>query len=70
MPKTTSGHRGLILLLGLLTAFGPMSIDMYLPAFPAIAREFGVDIAAVQYTLAAYNVGLALGQLLYGPLAD
>jgi len=58
------------LLLGLLTAFGPMSIDMYLPAFPAIAREFGVSIAAVQYTLAAYNVGLALGQLLYGPFAD
>jgi DHA1 family bicyclomycin/chloramphenicol resistance-like MFS transporter len=71
MWKTSSsGQRGLILLLGLLTAFGPMSIDMYLPAFPAIAREFGVDIAAVQYTLAAYNVGLALGQLLYGPLAD
>ena len=43
---------------------------MYLPAFPAIAHEFGVSIAAVQYTLAAYNVGLALGQLLYGPLAD
>ena len=70
MSKTASDHRGLILLLGLLTAFGPMSIDMYLPAFPAIAREFGVDIAAVQYTLAAYNIGLALGQLLYGPLAD
>jgi len=70
MLKTASGPRSLILLLGLLTAFGPMSIDMYLPAFPAIAHEFGVDIAAVQYTLAAYNVGLALGQLLYGPLAD
>jgi DHA1 family bicyclomycin/chloramphenicol resistance-like MFS transporter len=70
MSKATSGHQSLILLLGLLTAFGPMSIDMYLPAFPAIAREFGVGIAAVQYTLAAYNVGLALGQLLYGPLAD
>jgi DHA1 family bicyclomycin/chloramphenicol resistance-like MFS transporter len=70
MSKSTAGSRGLILLLGLLTAFGPMSIDMYLPAFPAIAREFGVAIAAVQYTLAAYNVGLALGQLLYGPLAD
>ncbi|WP_324679219.1 Bcr/CflA family multidrug efflux MFS transporter [Hymenobacter sp. GOD-10R] len=70
MSKSISDHRGLIVLLGLLTAFGPMSIDMYLPAFPAIAREFGVNIAAVQYTLAAYNVGLALGQLLYGPLAD
>ena len=70
MSEKSSNHRGLIVLLGLLTAFGPMSIDMYLPAFPAIAQEFGVDIAAVQYTLAAYNVGLALGQLLYGPLAD
>ena len=70
MAKPASDQRGLILLLGLLTAFGPMSIDMYLPAFPAIAHEFGVSIAAVQYTLAAYNVGLALGQLLYGPLAD
>lgn len=70
MSNTNEGHRRLILLLGLLTAFGPMSIDMYLPAFPAIAGEFGVDIAAVQYTLAAYNGGLALGQLFYGPLAD
>jgi DHA1 family bicyclomycin/chloramphenicol resistance-like MFS transporter len=68
--KAAASQRGLILLLGLLTAFGPMSIDMYLPAFPAIAHEFGVGMAAVQYTLAAYNVGLALGQLLYGPLAD
>ena len=68
--KLAPSPRGLILLLGLLTAFGPLSIDLYLPAFPAIAHEFGVDITAVQYTLAAYNVGLALGQLLYGPLAD
>ncbi len=70
MANAATGRRGLILLLGLLTAFGPMSIDMYLPAFPAIAREFGVTIAAVQYTVAAYMGGLALGQLLYGPLAD
>ena len=61
---------GLVLLLGLLTAFGPLSIDMYLPAFPAIAREFGAPIATVQYTVAAYMGGLALGQLLYGPLSD
>jgi len=70
MANAATGRRGLILLLGLLTAFGPMSIDMYLPAFPAIAHEFRVDIAAVQYTVAAYMGGLALGQLLYGPLAD
>ena len=61
---------GLVLLLGLLTAFGPMSIDMYLPAFPAISLEFGVPMAAVQYTLAGYMGGLALGQLIYGPLSD
>ncbi|TGE28459.1 Bcr/CflA family multidrug efflux MFS transporter [Hymenobacter metallicola] len=70
MRKPLTGHTSLILLLGLLTAFGPMSIDMYLPAFPAIAREFGVPISAVQFTLASYNIGIALGQLLYGPLAD
>ncbi len=62
MLKTPAGRGGLVLLLGLLTAFGPMSIDMYLPAFPAIAREFGNSIAAVQYTVAAYMAGLALGQ--------
>lgn len=70
MSKNITGRGGLVLLLGLLTAFGPMSIDMYLPAFSAIAREFGVGIAQVQYTVAAYMGGLALGQLLYGPLAD
>ena len=61
---------GLILVLGLLTAFGPMSIDMYLPAFPVIAKDFGVPVSSVQYTLASFNVGIALGQLIYGPLAD
>ncbi|OON69435.1 Bcr/CflA family multidrug efflux MFS transporter [Hymenobacter sp. CRA2] len=70
MTSKTTGHGGLILLLGLLTAFGPMSIDMYLPAFPTIAREFGVPISAVQFTLASYNIGIALGQLVYGPLSD
>ncbi|GAB2965330.1 multidrug effflux MFS transporter [Hymenobacter coalescens] len=70
MHTKTAGHGGLILLLGLLTAFGPMSIDMYLPAFPTMAREFGVPISAVQFTLASYNIGIALGQLVYGPLAD
>ncbi|KAA9345554.1 Bcr/CflA family multidrug efflux MFS transporter [Adhaeribacter soli] len=66
----TKPTTGLILVLGLLTAFGPMSIDMYLPAFPQIARDFGVSVASVQYTLASFNIGIALGQLIYGPLAD
>jgi MFS transporter, DHA1 family, multidrug resistance protein len=50
-----------VFLLGTLMAFGPLSIDTYLPAFPAIARDFGADAAAVQRTLAVYFFGLAIG---------
>jgi DHA1 family bicyclomycin/chloramphenicol resistance-like MFS transporter len=64
------GHRGLILLLGSLTAIAPMSIDMYLPAFPALQASFGTDAAAVQRTLSVFFIGLAVGQLFYGPLSD
>jgi DHA1 family bicyclomycin/chloramphenicol resistance-like MFS transporter len=60
----------LTLVLGALTAFGPMSIDMYLPSLPALSRALQADAAAVQLTLAAFFVGMALGQTLYGPLAD
>ncbi|AWN24475.1 MFS transporter [Deinococcus irradiatisoli] len=51
-------------------AIGPFSIDLYLPAFPRMAREFGVADGQIQYTLSVYLLGLALGQALYGPLAD
>lgn len=60
----------LLLVLGMLTAFGPMSIDMYLPALPALARGLGSDAGGVQLTLSSFFVGLSLGQLAYGPLAD
>lgn len=60
----------LALILGTLTAFGPLSIDMYLPGLPAIAREFGTDTASAQLTLAVFFVGMALGQAFYGPIAD
>lgn len=66
----TQAPLGTVLLLGSLMAFGPLSIDMYLPAFPAMAREFGATPAEVQRTLSLYFAGLAVGQLLYGPLAD
>lgn len=49
---------------------GPLAIDMYLPAFPTIAREFHADTAAIQVSLAAYFAGIALGQAFYGPLSD
>lgn len=60
----------LMLLLGAAVAITPMSIDMYLPSFPAMQADFGTDAAAVQATLSAYFIGLAFGQLIYGPVAD
>jgi DHA1 family bicyclomycin/chloramphenicol resistance-like MFS transporter len=60
----------LTLVLGALTAFGPLSIDMYLPSLPAIAREFGADAATAQLSLSLFFIGLATGQALYGPIAD
>jgi DHA1 family bicyclomycin/chloramphenicol resistance-like MFS transporter len=70
VPEATRGHAGLILLLGSLTAIAPMSIDMYLPAFPALQTTFATDAAAVQRTLSVFFIGLAVGQLFYGPLSD
>ncbi|MCD0501810.1 multidrug effflux MFS transporter [Bordetella petrii] len=61
---------GWLVLMGVLTAIGPFSIDMYLPAFPAIAAGLEVPRGDVERTLAAYLVGLALAQVIYGPLAD
>lgn len=67
-----SGHSTLklTLLLGSLTALGPVSVDMYLPAFPQIAREFGVKDGAVAFTLSVFLLGIAFGQAIYGPVAD
>lgn len=59
-----------ILILGALSAFGPLAIDFYLPGFPAMATYFGTDEKHIQLTLAAYFLGLSLGQLAYGPVAD
>lgn len=56
--------------MGALTAIGPFSIDMYLPAFPTIAQSLGVGRGDVERTLAAYLIGLAMAQVVYGPLAD
>ncbi len=63
-------HNILILVLGSLTAIGPFSIDMYLPGFPAIARDLQTDISHVALTLTSYFVGISIGQLVYGPLLD
>jgi DHA1 family bicyclomycin/chloramphenicol resistance-like MFS transporter len=60
----------LVILLGALTAFGPMSIDMYLPAFPAMAQDLRASPDQVQATLATFFAGMALGQFVYGPASD
>ena len=65
------GHfPGWLLLLGALTALGPLSIDMYLPAFPAIAEALGSDRGSVERSLPIFLLGLALAQLTYGPISD
>ncbi|MBB6287447.1 Bcr/CflA family multidrug efflux MFS transporter [Pseudomonas sp. MYb541] len=60
----------LIVLLSSLTAFGPFSIDTYLPSFPQIAEDLSTSTAQVQHTISAFLAGLCLGMLCYGPLSD
>ncbi|WP_349876070.1 multidrug effflux MFS transporter [Micromonospora sp. HUAS YX12] len=67
---TASTGVTLLVLLGSLTAIGPLSLDMYLPAFPAMTRDLGADQAGIQLSLTTCLIGLALGQLVTGPLSD
>jgi MFS transporter, DHA1 family, multidrug resistance protein len=60
----------LILILGLLSAIGPFSIDMYLPAFPVIAANLHTTPEMVSYSLSSYFIGICVGQMLLGPLLD
>jgi len=70
MTTSQAAHRvpGWLLLVGAMSALGPFSIDMYLPGFPAIEREFAES--GVERTMATYLFGIAIGQLFYGPLSD
>jgi DHA1 family bicyclomycin/chloramphenicol resistance-like MFS transporter len=67
---TAPSHRTLALILGALAGMGPFSVDMYLPAFPALGASLGATPGAVQATLAVYFLGMAVGQVFYGPVAD
>ncbi len=60
----------LIVMLGMLTALGPLAIDMYLPALPSMAATLGASTAAAQQTVAVFLIGMSMGQLIYGPLSD
>jgi len=59
-----------LVLLGILTAVGPLSIDMYLPSFPQVELFLNGRPGSVEFTLASFFIGLTLGQLFYGPLSD
>jgi MFS transporter, DHA1 family, multidrug resistance protein len=59
-----------LIVLGLLAGLGPFTIDLYLPAFPAVKDDFGTTDAVVQLTLSATTLGFAFGQLVMGPLSD
>ena len=69
---TTRQHSSfaIVFILGLLAMLMPLSIDMYLPALPVISAQFGVPAGSTQMTLSTYILGFALGQLIYGPMAD
>lgn len=60
----------LIIVLGALTAIGPFSIDTYLPALPNVALDLGASISTIQLSLASFFLGMAIGQLIVGPIAD
>ncbi len=72
-PQSTPSRalaRKLAFTLGVMSAFGPFSVDMYLPAFPTIANDLGTTTAMVQMTLAIFVLGLAFGQMFWGTLCD
>lgn len=62
--------RGMTVLLAFMTAMGPVSTDLYVPALPQLAAELATTPARVQWTLSSYLIGFAIGQLVYGPLSD
>jgi DHA1 family bicyclomycin/chloramphenicol resistance-like MFS transporter len=68
--KASPKHFYLILILGLLSAIGPLSIDMYLPAFPDIAKGLNTTVAKVMLSLSSFFIGISIGQLFYGPLLE
>ncbi|MFC3077907.1 multidrug effflux MFS transporter [Phenylobacterium terrae] len=61
---------GLVVMLGAMTAFAPMAIDMYLPSLPAIAQGLSASAGQAQATVAAFFAGMAIGQFIYGPASD
>ena len=70
VARDRTGTVRLVVILGGLAAFAPLSFDMYLPAFPELATDFGTSASAIQLTLTSCLVGVAVGQLVFGSLSD
>src|SRR5687767_3766600 len=70
MKSTQQNSTLIILILGALSTVSPFAIDMYLPAFSDIARDFGTTPARISLSVTSYFIGMAIGQMLYGPLLD
>jgi len=70
MTRSTTKSFRLTALLVTLVAFGPMSVDIYLPALPEMVRVFGTDVSSAQLTLSVFAGTVGLAQLIYGPLSD
>src|SRR5260221_3112009 len=70
MTKTETGNRTIIWILGSLSTVSPFAIDLYLPAFASIASDFKTNTATVSLSVSSYFIGMAIGQILYGPFLD
>lgn len=74
MPQESAPDKKLgvamVVALGVMSSFGPLSIDLYLPGLPQVARDLGVSAEGVALTLTSCTLGLGVGQLIVGPLSD
>ena len=70
MTKSLKASASLMTMLALLSALGPFAIDMYLPAFPQMMQDLNTSAASIQLTLTTFMLGMAIGQLVIGPLSD
>ena len=70
VQKLQPNTLALTMLLSLLVSFGPLSVDLYVPSMPEVARIMNAPGSQVQLTISLYLAGFALGQILYGPISD
>src|SRR5579859_8292806 len=70
MEKTKASNRTIICILGSLSTITPFAIDLYLPAFARIAGDFKTSTATISLSVSSYFIGMAIGQILYGPFLD